>query len=113
MQKTIAGILASVGDEHATDVLVTDSRSWKCTTNNEADWMQPTFDDSSWPAAVVSYPNLPNQPHHHQMSAISPKASWIWTSKFSDPDMDHVVYCRGHLRMFILVVAKTFLFFLF
>ena len=102
VKEAIAGFRASVGD----DLLVTDSRSWKCTTSKEADWMQPTFDDSSWSAAVVSYPNS-NQPGHFQ------HANWIWTKKFVKPDIDPVVYCRGHLCMFILVVAKTFLFFLF
>ena len=93
----IAGVLASVGD----DYLVTDD-SWKCTTGYYDDWMQTSFDDSSWPAAVIVQPNSPANPYHHLLSAVSTSASWIWTSNFISPNIDPVAYCRGYMRTFVL-----------
>jgi len=94
--KAIGGILASIGVNY----FLTDP-SWKCTTHNYAKWMQPNFDDSSWPAAVVSQTNSPDNPHHDLMSDVSANAKWIWTKNFVAPIADKNVYCRGYLRMFI------------
>jgi len=86
-------MLASIGD----DYFVTD-RSWKCTVTYYDDWMQPTFNDASWPAAVFVQPNSPSNRWHHRRLEISAKAVWIWTRNFRYP-IDSDVYCRGRLRM--------------
>ena len=45
----IAGLMAS-----STSGLITDgSGSWRCTSTLETDWMNPSFDDSHWPTALV------------------------------------------------------------
>ena len=87
-------MLASIGDNY----FVTD-RSWKCTATYYAGWMQPSFNDASWPAAVFVQPNSPSNPYHHLRPEISTNAVWIWTRKFRNP-RDTPVYCRGRLRMF-------------
>ena len=75
--------------------------SWKCTATYYTDWMKPTYNDSSWPAAVFVDSNSPSNPIHHRRPQISANATWIWTRNFLSP-IDSIVYCRGRLpRMFI------------
>lgn len=60
-------------------------------TSVPSDWMQPGFDDSSWPAAVV-----------HRESEVRPKdgydrIDWPPTAKLiwgADLEKDNVLYCR-------------------
>jgi len=91
-----AGVLASIGD----DYFVTGDGSWKCTTNYSVDWMQTSFVDSGWPPAVIATGN-PGSPYG-LVSDVSTLASWIWTRNSRSPIVDPVVYCRGHLREFVL-----------
>lgn len=86
-------MLASIGD----DYFVTD-KSWQCTTTLYADWMQPSFNDASWPSAVFVQPNSPSNPYHRHRPQISANAVWIWTMNFRGR-IDTPVYCRGRLRM--------------
>lgn len=46
---------------------------WRCLSlaSAPADWMQPTFDDTSWPAAVTS--------GFGYGTGIASNAEWIWT----------------------------------
>jgi hypothetical protein len=76
--------------------LVTDE-NWKCTTEYTVNWMSPSFDDNSWPAAVVSGTNSDADIHKLQKT-ISTKAKWIWTKNNKDPSpIDGTVYCRGYI----------------
>jgi len=97
--KVIAGILASIGDNY----FVTNNQSWKCTATKYAGWMQPTFNDASWPLAVFVQPNSPSNRWHGRRPEINPEADWIWTRNFYFRSRtDPIVYCRGRLRMFKL-----------
>ena len=87
-------MLASIGD----DYFLTNSRSWKCTVTYSTNWMQPTFNDATWPAAVFVKPNSQRNRFHRLLPEISARATWIWTRDFYRP-IDPVVYCRGRLRM--------------
>jgi hypothetical protein len=99
--QVVAGILASVEGGQ----LVSDE-SWKCTTRFVPLWMSPSFDDDSWPDAVISGTNSDSDVHKRQ-SLIDSTAKWIWTSKHADPQIDPTVYCRGYLGMIADVSAVS------
>jgi len=85
--------------------------SWKCTAKYYTDWMQPTYNDASWPAAVFVQPNSPSNAYHNRRPEISANAAWIWTRNFLSP-IDPVVYCRGCLpRMFYTYTVVTPIFY--
>ena len=86
--QVVSGILASVEGKQ----LVTD-KSWKCTTRYIQNWMSPSFDDDSWPNAVISGTNSATDIHNF-LSVIDSTANWIWTS---NGPTDKTVYCRGYL----------------
>jgi len=86
-----AGVLASIGD----DYFVTGDGSWKCTTVYYVNWMKTSFVELGWPAAVIAG-------NSHLVSGVSASARYIWTKNFKWPVDDRVVYCRGHLREFVL-----------
>ena len=68
--------------------IVSDS-SWKCTSILMNGWQNIEFDDSSWPAPVVSK-NLAN------CKGFSPSALWLWTEEtFSSVNS---MYCRKTVR---------------
>lgn len=93
--KVIAGMLASIGD----DYFVT-GRSWKCSARYYRNWMLPSYNDASWPAAVYVLPNSPSNSIHGRLPEISSNAAWIWTRNFRGR-IDTPVYCRGRLRMLL------------
>jgi len=86
-------MLASIGN----DYFVTD-RSWKCSAVYYNDWMLPSYNDSSWPDAVIAM--QPRSPNPVRPLGISPNALNIWTANFIG-SVDSPVYCRGHLRTLI------------
>jgi len=90
-QQVVSGILASVDG----DKLVT-GKSWKCTTVSVTGWFTKSFDDKSWPEAVIAGTNSATDIHKN-LPQIHSSASWIWTSKNKDPTIDKTVYCRGYL----------------
>jgi hypothetical protein len=92
ISKDAAGLLVS-----ATDDYFLTNASWKCTSRNVPGWMQPTFDDSQWPAAVSAGLNNGSNPKLLQ-SSMSPNASWIWTVNKSPPRIDTTVFCRIIIR---------------
>ena len=87
----VSGILASVEGNK----LVTD-KSWKCTTNYYAGWMATSFDDSTWPDAVIAGTNT-QADIHKNLPAIDSSDVWIWTGNNKNPQIDSTVYCRGYL----------------
>ena len=90
-KQVVSGILASVDG----DKLVT-GKSWKCTTRSVAGWMSESFDDNSWPEAVIAGSNTPSDIHGN-LAQIHSSANWIWTSYFKEPQIDSTVFCRGYL----------------
>jgi hypothetical protein len=88
----VAGILAST-----TDNSMISNQGWKCTANHvpASNWMSTTYDDSAWPAAVVSYRNL-NAPTWGTVNGISTSASWIWTGRRESGSAGYhpVAFCR-------------------
>jgi hypothetical protein len=90
--QVVAGLLASTSDER----VLTGSK-WKCTSQVTAttQWMLPSYDDKSWPAAVVAAPHSASD-IHNVLQGISLKASWIWTEKsgYRGTTIDATVYCR-------------------
>jgi hypothetical protein len=90
----VSGILASVDG----DKLVT-GKSWKCTTRSVAGWMSESFDDSSWPDAVIAGTNTALDIHKN-LPQIHESANWIWTSNNKDPNIDKTAFCRGYLGRF-------------
>ena len=97
----MAGILASVDG----DKLVTD-KSWKCTTTPQsAGWASSSFDDNSWPFAVIAGTNTASDIHGN-LRQVHASASWIWTSNFKGSKIDGTVYCRGYLGEFVELVFR-------
>jgi len=113
----VAGILASVDG----NALVTGA-SWRCTANNldtssadvsSADtssqtggsiitnWFATSFNDSSWPAAIISGTNTVSDSHGY-LSQISSNARWIWTSNYQGRSCDQTVYCRGVVGKYLV-----------
>jgi hypothetical protein len=80
------------------DKLVTD-KSWKCTTRSVPGWMSESFDDNSWPVAVIAGTNT-DLDIHKNLPQIDKSASWIWTSNNKDPKIDKTAFCRGYLGRF-------------
>jgi len=89
--QVVSGILASVDGKK----LVT-GKSWKCTTSSIAGWMSTSFDDRSWPDAVIAGTNTASDIHGN-LPMIDSSATWIWTENFAEPTIDNTVYCRGYL----------------
>ena len=81
----VYGLIAS-----SSSGLVTDgSGSWRCTSTLETDWLNPGFDDSLWPTAVVKGDN-----DGISWSVKFPGmggAKWIWSSS----QLYSTVYCRA------------------
>jgi hypothetical protein len=72
--------------------LVTDAKHWKCRASNAADWLKPSFDDSTWPAAKeVAYDGNVNAIANKEIVNVA--AKWIW----SGSSEDDTAYCRAVL----------------
>ena len=83
-----AGILASASSGN----MITNSQ-WKClATVTSNDWMMPSYDDASWPAAVEIFANFPGTWPWANIPSINPLAQWIWTT--SQPTTQQIIYCR-------------------
>lgn len=96
MNQVVAGILASVDGEK----LVT-GKSWKCTTAEQVDgWTSSSFNDNSWPDAVISGTNTASDIHGN-LPQVHSSANWIWTSNFKGDKIDGTVYCRGYLGEYL------------
>jgi hypothetical protein len=91
VNQVVSGVLASVDG----DKLVT-GKSWKCTTQQVDGWTSTSFDDNSWPDAVIAGTNTASDIHGN-LAQIHSSASWIWTNNFKDPKIDKTVFCRGYL----------------
>jgi len=89
--QVVSGILASVDGKK----LVT-GKSWKCTTDSIDGWMSTSFDDRSWPDAVIAGTNTASDIHGN-LPMIDSSATWIWTKNYKEPTIDSTVYCRGYL----------------
>lgn len=85
-----AGLLAAA----AGDVLVTGER-WKCTATLHDRWMDTDYDDSSWPPATVIRDNGVGK--KGSIPEISPRAKWIWTSRYRNNTADSPIYCRASI----------------
>jgi len=97
MNQVVAGILASVDG----DKLVT-GKSWKCTTTQQVEgWTSSSFNDNSWPDAVISGTNTASD-IHGILPQVHSSANWIWTSNFRGDKIDGTVYCRGHLGEYLV-----------
>jgi len=101
--QVVSGILASVDGKK----LVT-GLSWKCTTSSFANWMSTSFDDRSWPNAVIAGTNTAKDIHGN-LPLIDSSATWIWTKNHVDPVIDHTVYCRGYLSKHIVEINVSHL----
>jgi hypothetical protein len=64
--------------------------------------MSKSFDDSSWPAAVIAGTNTPSDIHKN-LPQIDSSANWIWTSNFKDAKLDSPVFCRGYLGRYLCI----------
>jgi len=103
MYQVVAGILASVDG----DKLVT-GKSWKCTTTQQVDgWTSSTFNDNSWPEAVISGTNTASD-IHGILPQVHSSANWIWTSNFKGDKIDGTVYCRAYLGEFLAQVTSSY-----
>jgi hypothetical protein len=103
MNQVVAGILASVDG----DKLVTD-KSWKCTTAPQVDgWTSSTFNDNSWPDAVISGTNTASD-IHGILPQVHSSANWIWTNNFKGDTIDGTVYCRGYLGECLIPDASSY-----
>jgi len=58
--------------------------------------MAASYDDNSWPDAVISGTNTDTDIHKN-LPQIDSTASWIWTSNHRSPLTDSPVFCRGYL----------------
>lgn len=86
------GIIAS-----DTDGRVVTSCAWRCTATltSDGDWYSPSYDDSLWPVATEIAANEGSQQGFPStVSGIRTEAKWIWTSGYTLPDGNAVVYCR-------------------
>ena len=82
------GLIASSSSGFVTD----GSGSWRCTSTLEADWMNPGFDDSLWPTAVVNGDNDGIQWVYDGIKFPGMGgAKWIWSSS----KLFSTVYCRA------------------
>jgi hypothetical protein len=74
------GILASDSQGRVTDA------SWKCSSYEEDNWFDPSFDDSNWMSARVVV-----QPLGYRPAEVDSKAVYIWSA---DTLKAVTVYCR-------------------
>ena len=79
------GLIASTDDGVVTD------DTWRCTSQEEADWFSETFDDSHWPSAHMWYDN--GDGYWNQISSINSDAKWIWTENQNELS----IFCRKQL----------------
>ena len=81
-----AGFLASTSTGVVTD------DSWKCSSQQQAQWHRPGFDDAAWSQALVrgTHGDARWESYHPQISA---QAKWIWAH---GTNATHV-FCRKTL----------------
>ena len=77
------GILGSLSSGLVTD------EAWKCTGRFHSNWMELSYDDSSWLHAKTHGYNSAHA--WGKVPGIADNANWIWTA---DNKNDDVVYCR-------------------
>ena len=80
-----AGFLASTSTGVVTDA------SWKCSSQQQAQWHRPWFDDAAWSQALVR--GTHGDARWQSYPQISAQAKWIWAH---DTNATHV-FCRKTL----------------
>jgi hypothetical protein len=82
----VYGVLAEDSLGHFTD------SSWKCTDVFHAGWMLTNYDDSAWPAAVVTSTNGQRK---RPCKEINSTANYIWSPAYNN--ITNSAYCRRRI----------------